>query len=127
MGEKMKTRLIFSIMLFLPLLLTSCGEDCTFNRITNETLKDAVLDQAYNEVLNYDITCSYTSKFVELTAGKLPPGIELKGSGEFSGIPTETGTFKFTVKMRICFSSNGFQYTDCTDKSKEFTITVKEE
>ncbi len=119
-------RIIFAIAI-LSFFFVSCGEDCKFNAITNESLQDGIVGQEYNEQLYYDISCSYASKSVELVKGELPPGIELQGDGKFSGIPTEAGEFAFTVKMRICFSSNGYQYTDCTDRTKEFTITIYEQ
>jgi len=33
-----------------------------------------------------------------LTAGTLPPGLTINSSGKISGVPTQTGTFAFTVK-----------------------------
>lgn len=110
----------------LVIILSSCSEDCKFNSITTDQLPDATIGQEYSAKIYYDLTCSYVSKSVETTAGELPPGIDMDGSGELSGIPTETGTYKFTIKMRICFGTNGFDFTDCHDKTKEITLKVKE-
>ncbi len=118
-----------AIILFLSLIfLSSCGEDCKFNSITNETLPDGKVGTLYEAQITYDLTCSYVSKYIELAegSGQLPPGIELKTNGIFTGTPTTAGTYNFKVKVRMCFGSNGFEYTDCHDLEKDLRIVVSQ-
>jgi hypothetical protein len=114
-----------SYIVLIILLTYSCGEDCKFNAIKTEELPYGYVGQLYEAHLTYDITCSYTTKSFEVVSGNLPPGIELSPPGKFSGVPTDTGTYQFRIKGRMCFSSNGFQYTDCHDKEKDLQIIVK--
>ncbi len=124
----MYLKILFSALLLSAFLLGCGGEDCRFNAITNESLDTAYLGQDYHDTLYYDITCSYASKSAEIIEGYLPPGIQIEGSGVFYGTAsddtTKAGEYSFTVKMTICFSSNGFQYTDCSERTKEFTIVL---
>ena len=119
-------RKIFVVIIF-SFFLISCSDDCVFSSITTESLPDAVLGQEYSATIEYDITCSYTSKFAEVIEGNLPPGIEMDGSGTFSGIPAKEGSYTFKIKLRICFGSGATGATNCSDKTKEFTITVNNE
>jgi len=113
----------FSITLIM--FLVSCGEDCKFNSIKSEALPDAVVGQEYYHKIEIETSCTPASSSVEKTDGSLPKGITLEGTGELMGIPTEAGTDTFTVNVRICFGTNGFEYTDCTDKTKVFSLKVK--
>jgi hypothetical protein len=51
------------------------------------------------------------------TSGSLPKGVTFKQNGEIYGVPTETGTFKFTVQAR-------YSYSGFTTSSATFTLTV---
>lgn len=115
-----------SAFLLITFLLFSCGEDCKFNSIRTEELPEGTVGQKYDAQLTYDISCSYTSKSFELVAdnGNLPPGIELTKPGYLTGTPTDTGTYNFRIKARMCFSSNGFEYSDCHDLEKGLTIRI---
>jgi hypothetical protein len=50
-----------------------------------------------------------------LTAGALPPGISLNPAGALSGVPTQAGSFSFTLTVR---DANG------TTASRSFTIQI---
>ncbi len=113
-----------NLLLAFFIVLYSCGEDCKFNSITTGELPVGIVGQTYNEQITYDITCSYSMKKFELISGSLPKGIDLSPSGVFSGIPSDTGTFSFRIKGRMCFSSNGFEYTDCHDLEKALSIMI---
>ncbi len=115
------------IIITLSFFLISCSDDCVFSSITTESLPDAVLEQEYSATIEYDISCSYTSKSAEVIDGNLPQGIEMDGSGTFSGIPTKEGSFTFKINLRICFGSGATGATGCSDKTKEFTIAVNSE
>ncbi|MFC2129801.1 putative Ig domain-containing protein [Bacteroidota bacterium] len=119
-------RKIFIVITF-SFFSISCSDDCVFSSITTESLPDAIIEQEYSAAIEYDISCSYTSKFAEIIEGNLPQGIEMDGSGTFSGIPTTEGSFTFKIKLRICFGSGATGATGCSDKTKEFTITVNSE
>lgn len=120
-------RILLIFISICTLFIVSCGDDCQFNGITNETLKDGKVGEEYYEQFFYDITCSYTSKYTELAGGELPPGLTLLSSCELVGTPTKAGEYTFTVKMRICFSTSAYGASDCTDRSKEFTLIILEE
>jgi hypothetical protein len=114
-----------SNIILIILLLYSCGEDCKFNAIKTEELPYAYVGQQYEAQITYDITCSYSTKSFELVSGNLPPGIELSRPGIISGVPSDTGSYNFRIKGRMCFSSNGFEFTDCHDIEKDIQIIVK--
>lgn len=110
----------------LIVLLDSCSsKDCKFNGITSESLPVAYIQKEYSTQLGYDVTCSFTSRTCELISGNLPPGITFDGTGKFSGIPSEEGVYKFTVKMTLCFSSSTNGASDCNSHTKDLTIIVK--
>ncbi len=63
--------------------------------IGNETLPDGVADVEYTAVLEADVKENLTW---EIMGGKLPAGLTLMSDGTVSGVPTEVGTFAFSVK-----------------------------
>ena len=64
-----------------------------------------------------EVTGGYGQKIFSITAGALPPGIELTSAGQFLGAPSETGHYAFTVHV-----------TDALGlvKDQEFTLNVSE-
>lgn len=117
------------ILFSFSMLAFSCGEDCEFNGITNENLKDAVIGEEYSDQIYYDISCSFTAKNFSIISGSLPNGILMGGDGIFSGTPEDgtEGDYKITVLANICFGSGAYGATDCVEKSKELTLTVKKD
>ena len=116
------------IFVSLAFYMISCGEDCKFISISNESLPDAKINSDYTAQIELNSTCTYNTKSTSLKAnsGLLPPGISMDASGKFTGKPNQVGKFTFTIEQMVCFGTNGYEATDCQTKSKEFTITVKE-
>ncbi|ROL62232.1 hypothetical protein D9V86_01750 [Bacteroidetes/Chlorobi group bacterium ChocPot_Mid] len=115
-----KNAMIFSLLF----IILSCAEDCKFNSISTESLPDGTVGTEYYFRIELETSCSAPYRKIEVKNGDLPPGITLDTSGEFTGIPTQAGTYTFTITARVCFGSNGFEYIDCRDKTKEFTIKI---
>lgn len=116
----LKKAMIFSL-LFIAL---SCAEDCKFNSIITESLPDGTVGNEYYYQIELETSCSAPYRKIEVKSGDLPPGITLETSGEFKGIPTQAGTYTFSITARVCFGSNAFEYIDCKDRTKEFTIKI---
>jgi trimeric autotransporter adhesin len=70
---------------------------CPAITILPATLAGGVVGIGYNHTLT---TSAGTAPFVfSVTAGALPAGVALAGTGVFSGAPTASGTFNFTVMV----------------------------
>jgi hypothetical protein len=81
--------------------------------ISPATLPNPALGVAYSlTFLSVGGTAPYS---YTLTAGALPSGISLNGTGILSGTATATGSYTFTVKSTDAFSSN---------KSVSYTIVI---
>lgn len=111
---------VISIMFF------ACSEDCEYTSISTETLKEAKVGEKYSFKIELSNTCTPANRKVEIIEGSLPDGITLEADGEFTGTPKKAGTFHLKIKARVCFGSSGFEFTDCSDKTKEFDLIVKE-
>ncbi|WP_304653550.1 putative Ig domain-containing protein, partial [uncultured Ligilactobacillus sp.] len=62
---------------------------------------------------------SWNQVSYELYDGSLPAGMIVKPNGELYGVPTEAGTFTFTVEMTNSYGPFG-------SSTKTYTMTVKE-
>jgi len=89
------------LRLFLLILLSFLGGSSVYGKspsyLSPASLKDGLLGKVYDVTLkaNGSGTLSWS-----VTKGKLPPGMELdKNSGRYSGIPTKTGKYAFTVTV----------------------------
>ena len=87
--------------------------------ISTTTLPDAELKQSYTANLNIKSDYAITA---EIAAGSLPKGVKLAKKTvaklvywQLTGKPTETGTFKFTVKAKNAIG----------ESQKQLTLTVK--
>jgi len=86
--------------------------------ITTDSVDDATQHVPYSAMIqtdHWDDSMSF-----ELASGKLPAGLELKKSGELYGVPSQAGTFTFTVNA--VYSDDG-----TVVDSKEFSLTVLED
>ena len=95
----MSRAITFFCLLGLLLLPACAGELDTpaeALRLLGSSLKEGVAGEPYEEALR---TAGGLRPYThELESGKLPAGLELDG-GVVRGTPTETGTFRFTVKV----------------------------
>ncbi len=87
--------------------------------ITTKEIPNAVKYVPYGTMIQNSNKYSWNTVTYSLAGGKLPGGMIIKPNGELYGVPTETGTFTFTVRMRNSYSS--FKSSECT-----FTFTVLE-
>jgi hypothetical protein len=112
-GSRSATLSIFDNALGSPHQVTLLGTGCTPITLTPTTLPDTTTGTAYNQ----SVTASggVPLYFFTVTSGTLPPGLVLLGSGVFSGVPSATGTFSFTV---AAVDANG-----CSG-SQQYTIHV---
>ncbi len=85
--------------------------------ILTEQLPNGRVSVAYGFVLEVE---GDADEFL-LVSGTLPPGISFTSDGEFDGIPTDAGSFTFTVEV-IDFSRGGIE-----DRvSKGFSLVIEE-
>ena len=82
-------------------------------KITTENLPEGKVDVEYNQILTADGDTPIIWSLVDESI--LPDGLELSADGVISGIPTEEGTFDFTIK-----ATNDFGFD-----TKDFSILIK--
>jgi hypothetical protein len=105
---------------FISLLVVTfaftCGPELCAQTliITTPSLPAATLSAPYSVTLT--ATGGGTPYSWSLAFGALPPGLGLSSAGVISGMPTITGTWTFTVRVRDVFSQTAM---------KAFSITVQ--
>jgi hypothetical protein len=119
----MITKIIALFLFLFALTLSSC-KDCKFESIRTDTLPNALYGKQYETSIEYDCNCTVTHREANLESGSLPPGLELDVTGKIKGKPTRTGSFNFTISMKICFQLDGAMPYDCYFKEKTFSILV---
>lgn len=87
--------------------------------ITTKDIPKAVKYVPYGTMIQNSNKYSSNKVSYSLRKGSLPNGMELKANGELYGVPTETGTFAFTV--RLTNSKSGLPSSERT-----FTLEVIE-
>ena len=87
--------------------------------ITTKNLPNAVKYVHYGTMIQNSNKYNFNQVSYKLTSGKLPNGVQLMPNGELNGVPTETGTFTFTVQMKNTVYS--FPSSNTT-----LTLTVEE-
>jgi hypothetical protein len=103
--------------LLAPAVLSAC-EDCGTPSIAPVELSNGTVGEPYSEELR--VPCRDGEWRV--SAGELPPGIELDSEGVFSGTPERRGTYVFTVGMVIDASDD----QGGTDLSRGYTLVIGE-
>jgi hypothetical protein len=85
------------------------------------SLPNGVRGVAYSQTITASGgTGSYT---FSLMTGALPPGMALSASGAFSGTPSTTGTFNFTVQAMDAFGNTGSQAYSVTISPATITLS----
>lgn len=79
---------------FLDVTSPSQGDGSVPQVLTSLT---GTVGEPFFDVLHSDGGVSYSTW--SLTGGSLPPGVALKASGAIIGVPTQAGTYTFTVQM----------------------------
>lgn len=87
--------------------------------ITTKEIPEAVKYVPYGTMIQNSNKYNWNEVSYQLINGRLPEGMVIRQNGEIYGVPTETGSFTFTVRMRNSF--NRF-----TNSEKTFTLTVIE-
>lgn len=83
------------------------------------TLPDGAFGAAYSQTLTATSANGGTAPYTfSVSAGALPPGLALSGTGTLSGTPTAAGSFNFTVQAT---SSNSFSGT------RAYTLVIAQE
>ena len=87
--------------------------------IVTEKIPNAVKYVHYGTMIQNSNKYDFNTVSYYIVDGKLPAGMEMKKNGELYGVPTETGEFTVTVRMKNSYEEFG----DC---EKEFTFTVED-
>ncbi len=88
-------------------------------KITSTDIPEAVKYVPYGSVIQTNNMYDWNLVSFEVLDGALPEGMEIRPNGEIYGVPTETGEFKFTVRMNN--SDKRFASSKAT-----FTLIVNE-
>jgi len=124
MSKENIIRLKFGLLLLSVILLVSCAEECKFDTIVTETLPDGSVGIEYYKRIEIETSCSAPYRKFEKIGGELPEGLTLETTGELKGTPIKAGVDTFKINIRVCFGSNGFEYVDCVDKTKEYVLRI---
>ena len=87
--------------------------------IITDDIPQAVKYVPYGTMIQNSNKYSWNEPSYSLANGKLPAGMVLKPNGELYGVPTETGEFTFTVRLKNNVNS-------LASSNKTFTLTVNE-
>ena len=87
--------------------------------ITTEEIPEAVKYVPYGTMIQNNNKYSWNHVTYEVTSGELPEGVDVLPNGEIYGVPTETGEFRFRVRMENSMDDFG-------TVSKTFTLVVNE-
>lgn len=99
---------------------------CVTNLHSN-SLKIGVLNVAYDDsfAVEDDPWSWNNGTALLVTGGSLPPGIQLTGSGQLIGTPTQVGDFSFSVTA-YTFNNNWWGDDDVYEDSEWYTFFVTE-
>lgn len=87
--------------------------------ITTKEIPQAVKYVPYGTMIQNNNKYQWNTVSYSYIGGTLPGGMEIRPNGELYGVPTETGTFTFTVRMDN-------SYDDFSSSERTFTLTVIE-
>ncbi len=92
------------------------GDPCI---TTTEITRPATQYVPYGMMITNNNKYKKNHPYYSLAGGTLPEGMHIASNGELYGVPKETGTFTFTVRM---VNGTGYGGSD----TKELTLTVRE-
>lgn len=118
------TGVALGLVAVLSLAACTWSSTCSVNRITTESLPDAVLGQAYSSTLTHDCAGKEGASW-DVLSGELPPGITLSWDGHLSGTPTATGSFSFTVRLSLTSRGWGGTTFPSGSDTRGYTLTVR--
>ena len=87
--------------------------------ITTKEIPEAVKYVPYGTMIQNSNKYSWNKVTYDFWGGILPEGMEIKPNGELYGVPTETGSFTFTVRMKNGYESFGYD-------TSTFTLEIKD-
>lgn len=119
----MRIKFIIPLLLGLAFLFSSCKE-CKFESFKTDSLPNAEAGKQYSATIEYNCNCDVTHREANIEDGELPDGLELDVTGKIEGIPTNPGSYNFTVSLKICFQLDGAIPYDCYFKEKSYSIVV---
>ena len=85
--------------------------------IVTEEIPNAVKYVHYGTMIQNSNKYDFNTVSYYIVDGKLPAGMEMKKNGELYGVPTETGEFTITVRMK-----NSYEYFESCEKTFTFTV-----
>ena len=88
---------------------------------TTDAVSEGVKYVPYAFMVATDNMYAWNKTSFELVSGTLPEGVELKSTGELYGVPQESGTFNFTVKV----THSSEQFADYPNE-QSFTLVINE-
>ena len=88
---------------------------------TTDAVSEGVKYVPYAFMVATDNMYAWNKTSFELVSGTLPKGVELKSTGELYGVPQESGTFNFTVKV----THSSEQFADYPNE-QSFTLVINE-
>jgi hypothetical protein len=68
-------------------------------RLTTDNIPSAVRFVPYTVQIMHNNKYPWNTVSMQVPSGQLPPGLTLRPNGELYGVPTQAGTFNFTVTM----------------------------
>ena len=86
--------------------------------IITEEIPKAVKYVPYGTMIQNNNKYSWNSPFYYIESGTLPAGMEVRSNGELYGVPLESGTYTFSVRMR---NNSGL-----SDSVRTYSMTVDE-
>ena len=88
---------------------------------TTDAVSEGVKYVPYAFMVATDNMYAWNKTSFELVSGTLPKGVELNSTGELYGVPQESGTFNFTVKV----THSSEQFADYPNE-QSFTLVINE-
>ena len=120
-------RLLSSVLIFGSLFILNSCDKCEFKGISTSELPEGKVGQFYSARINLNHTCNPEVEYFDIAGGTLPAGLGMHNDGLIEGIPALEGDYTFTLKVEVCFTDNGTDYSDCYETTKAFLIRVQPE